>query len=436
MKRTKRTIAKILTVIGLSLVTSVGQCASLSIDEAVDLALNENTSLQITKQGERTARARLKQARGQKSPSFSAGGSVSESHVHRGDRRDNSSVDASVSMPLYSGGRNTANLKRAELDFDASKLRTERAKEDLRLEVIQAYFDVLEAQKTTEIDAESVKRYEAHLENVQQLFTAGSKARLDVLRTSVELTNARQTLIRSQNDHEVKLVALKNLLHLPQDEELILTEDFSFVPFESSMEDCLAYAFANRKDLQVDEYELKRSELAVTMARAGYLPSVNLSAGVGSSHKFNSPKDSSESYDATLSASWNFWDNGVTKGAVDEAKANRDIAELTVTRDRETIDLTVRQAYYNMREAEKRFEATRAAVQEAEESYFITSEKYRVGQGILIDVLDAQVALSTAKLNYTSAQYDYARYKATVENAIGLSIGQTPEILLIGNGAE
>jgi outer membrane protein TolC len=100
-----------------------------------------------------------------------------------------------------------------------------------------------------------------------------------------------------------------------------------------------------------------------------------------------------------------------------------------VKKDKEDIDLNVRQQYYNMREAQRRLIATQSAVKEAEEDYYITNEKYRAGQGIMLDILDAQVALSTAQLNYISAEYDYARYKAAVENAVGLDIGQSPNVI-------
>ena len=104
------------------------------------------------------------------------------------------------------------------------------------------------------------------------------------------------------------------------------------------------------------------------------------------------------------------------------AENQRDIARLTLDKDKEDIDLSIRQAYYNMREAEKRFNSTGDAVKQAEEDYFIAREKYRAGEGLMLDIIDAQEALSTARLNYISAEYDYARYKATVENAMGIGL--------------
>lgn len=65
-------------------------------------------------------------------------------------------------------------------------------------------------------------------------------------------------------------------------------------------------------------------------------------------------------------------------------------------------------------------QTTQVAIAKAEEDYFIAKEKYKTGEGIILDILDAQLALATAKNNYINAQYDYAVNKAKLENAMGL----------------
>ncbi len=402
---------------------SVGEAAALSIQEAVDLAMAQNTSLRITEKGEETARANLKSVRGANSFDVGLSGSLTDGRTNNESRQDNGSLSLRASIPIYSGGKNQANIESAEIGVDAALLKTERAREDLRLSVIQAYYNVLEAKKKIDISQETVEKYQAHLTNVEQLFTAGSKARLDVLRSSVELTNARQALLKAENDHEVKLLTLKNLLRIDAKEDLVLTEDFQFVPFHPEMEACVDYAYLHRKDLLIDLYNLKQRELDVKAARAGFLPSLSLSASTGASERFNPGSDNSHNYQVGLSASWNIFDSGVTEAAVDKAKTALDQAELTLVKDKEDVSFEVRQMYYSMREAERRLGVTRAAVSEAEEDYYIASEKYRAGQGILLDIIDSQEALATAELNFNSAQYDYARYKAAVENAMGLELG-------------
>ncbi len=427
-KRGRRKLVALAAGIALLFGGSIGEAAALSIQEAVDLALAQNTSLRITEKGEETARANLKSVRGANSVDLSLNGNLTDGRTNNEARQDNGSLSLRADLPVYSGGRNQANIESAEIGVDAARLKTERAREDLRLSVIQAYYDVLEAQRKVEIGQETVDKYQAHLTYVEQLFTAGSKARLDVLRSSVELTNVKQALLKAENDHEVKLLTLKNLLRIDAKEELILTEDFKFVPFHPRMEACVDYAYLHRKDLLIDVYNLKQRELDIQAARAGFLPSLSLSASTGASERFNPGSDHNHNYQVGLSASWNLFDSGVTEAAVDKAKTARDQAELTLVKDKEDISFAVRQLYYSMREAERRFAVTQAAVSEAEEDYYIASEKYRAGQGILLDIIDSQEALATAELNFNSAQYDYARYKAAVENAMGLELGQDPGI--------
>ena len=94
-------------------------------------------------------------------------------------------------------------------------------------------------------------------------------------------------------------------------------------------------------------------------------------------------------------------------------------AQATLAKDKNDIDLAVRTDYNSMREAEERFNSTQDAVRQAQEDFFIAQEKYRAGEGIMLDIIDAQEALSTARQNYISAQYDYARYRAAVESDMG-----------------
>lgn len=431
MKKRCRQYLTVLVAAGALLAPwSSAYCASLSVQEAVDMALENNLLIKIQEKGEETARAILKDARGRNSISLSAGGDISLAKRSSSDRSSTGVGRVGFSLPIYNGGRNAANIDSGNLEVQSSYLRTYREMENVRLSVIKAYYDVLEAQKTVAVRQESVNNYQAHLTNVQQLYSAGSRARIDVLRSSVELSNAKQNLIKAENSKEISLSTLKNLLLLDPNEPLTLTEDFSYREFRPDMDSCLTYAMENRKDLLVDANSLQQKELAIKSAKAGYYPSISLSMGANANHYFTSKNDDDQSVNAGVSISWDIFDSGVTEAAVDRAKAARDIAALTLKKDVNDVDLSVRKAYYNMREAEKRFSSTQAAVGQAEEDYFISREKYRAGEGLMLDIIDAQLALSTAKLNYISAQYDYARYKATVENEIGLGVGENVETVL------
>jgi outer membrane protein TolC len=421
----KRWIKAGVPFMALLMASPMAQAADLSLQEAINLALAQNTSLKVTQKGEDTAKYALEQAKGNNGVSVGLSDSLTTNKTKDTDRQDSNNVSLSGKLPLYSGGKNQANIKKAKIGVESTSLTTQRAQEDLKLSVIKAYYDALESKKTVGVRQETVDKYQEHYTNVSQLYAAGSKAKIDVIRSQVELSDARQNLIKAENSYEVDLAELRNYLNIDRSEPLNLTTDFSYLAFDQDMNACLDYAYANRKDLQVDKNKLAQQEQAIKAAKAGYLPTLNLSVGLSESQRFNPSSQNSHSASATLGLDWNIFDSGVTRAQVKSAETDRDIAKLTYQKDKENIDLAVREAYYNMREAEKRFNSTQDAVHQAEEDAFIAREKYRAGEGLMLDIIDAQEALSTAKLNHISAQYDYARYKATVENAMGVEL--TPE---------
>lgn len=420
----KRWIKAGVPFMALLMASPMAQAADLSLQEAINLALAQNTSLKITQKGEDTAKYALEQAKGNNGVSVGLSDSLSTSKTKDTDRQDSNSASISGKLPLYSGGKNQANIQKAKIGVESASLTTQRAQEDLKLNVIKAYYDALESKKTVGVRQETVDKYQEHYTNVSQLYAAGSKAKIDVIRSQVELSDARQNLIKAENSYEVDLAELRNYLNIDRSEPLNLTTDFSYLAFDQDMSTCLDYAYANRKDLQVDKNALLQQEQAIKAAKAGYLPTLNLSVGLSDSQRFHPSSENSHSASATLGLDWNIFDSGVTRAQIKSAETDRDIAKLTYQKDKESIDLAVREAYYNMREAEKRFNSTQDAVHQAEEDAFIAREKYRAGEGLMLDIIDAQEALSTAKLNHISAQYDYARYKATVENAMGVELTQ------------
>ena len=418
-QKRKTTLFSGLAVLLLTGAAHGGEARDLSLEDAVAEALAANTGLRVTRQGELAADAALRQARGKNGVSVSASDSLRWGKTNNETAQSSNGLNLSASLPLYTGGANRASIASSEIGVVAARLTTERAREDLKYEVIAAYYNAVEARKKIEVQREAVGNYDAHLKNVTALYEAGAQARIDVLRSSVELSNARRELISAESAYEVSLVTLRNLLNMDRGETLRLTTDVSYVPFEKSVQDCISYAYGNRRDLRVQKDTLAQRELAVDIAKAGKKPTVNLTVGAGLSSQFRPCSDTNRDVSASVGVNWNIFDSGITRAQIDAAEAERDTALLSVRRAEETIDLNVRKAYLNLREAEQRFTATGDVVKQAEEDYFIASRRYSAGEGILLDVLDAQLALSKAKQNDISARYDYARYRAQVENLMG-----------------
>ena len=410
--------------------SSVAAAADLSLADAVELALVQNADLRITKQAETAAIAALDEAKGDDDFSVNASGGYSLGRTWS-DRRNTTSsgLDAALkgSINLWDGGKSGGRIDSAKIAVLTAQLKTARAEEKLRLSVIEAYYNALQAKKTVGVNQAAVDNYQAHLTNVEQLFAAGAKARMDVLRASVELSDAQQTLIKSQNDYEISLAKLRNLVNMHREEPLHLTDDAAYSPFAQTLSDCLAFGAKSRKELWIDRYDVVRRELDVEVVKAGYAPQIDFSLSASANKEFEPASSDSRGVTAGVQLNWNIFDGGRKKARIEAAEAALDAARLQLEKDQNDVDYDIRAAYFGMKEAENRLRSTQDAVDKAKEDYFIAREKYRAGEGIMLDVIDAQLALSKAELNHISAQYDFARGKAQVESAVGQSLTKSEQ---------
>ncbi|WP_418627260.1 TolC family protein [Anaerosinus sp.] len=393
---------------------------TLSIDEAIDMALKNNYNIKIAEKDEAKAQAALKSAKSQQDPSVSANVSMGITDVNDNGFERSNNNNIRLSMPLYTGGKNELNIEKAKDSITASELALIRTKENTMLDTITAYYNVLEAEKIVAVDKETVDNYQEHLNDVKNLYQAGSTPKVDLLRSEVELVNAQQTLLKSQNSYDIAVSKLKNIIKFDSEDAIDLLDDVEYHAVERNLLECIAYAKENRVDLKKYQVAIEQAQKDIDIAKGDKKPSVSLSVGTGWNKQIL-PDHANHSLTAAVEASWNLFDGNITAAKIKDAELSLEQAELEYYKQADAIDLEVREAYLNMQEAEKRFHTTKVAVSKAEEDYFIAKEKYKAGAGVILDIIDAQLALTTAKTNYIQAQYDYASYKATLDNVMGVS---------------
>ena len=387
------------------------------MQEAVQTALTNNPNLQRTEQSIRVAEESLKSARGRKGISVSASGRANISKSEGVEEYENLSTGLTASVPLYSGKRLEAAIKSAQLGIDISKLEFSQAQDDLIYQVVTAYVNALENLATSRVDLETEKNLAEHEKMIAAQYDAGAKAKIDLLRAQVETSNALQNAARSHATYEV---ALTNLAALMSTDSIatLTVEDFETHLTLEDVEKYLSEAEENRLDLQADVLKIEQGELNVTSAKSGWLPSVDASVGTdlnAISRRWHITPDAT----AGISASWSIFDSGVTRAEVESAKVEVEQLKLAMDADLDSVQEEVITAHKNLRIALLRMTTTQRAVELAEEERFIATERYNVGEGILLDVLDAEVALSTAKKNNVSARYDVMRYSFDLAHATG-----------------
>ncbi len=332
--------------------------------------------------------------------------------------REEYSNTLSASMPIYTGGRLSGSIKAAKAGFKYALVGEQKAYNDMRATVTNGYYGLLQAGNMRELGRESVHRLEEHLKDVKAQYDVGVVAKVDVLRSEVELANAQQSLIKAENGYQLAEASLNRIIGLPLNTRLQLIQTLDYVPYDIDLDYCLDYAITNRPELEQARQGIEAAHGSLLVARSGYQPQVGVSASKSWSDK-EWPGDENGNWGVGVGVSMNIFDSGVTMSKIHGAKADLAKAEETYRDTNDAVMLHVRQSYLNMREAEKRIQTTQVAVSKAEEDYHIAQVRYMAGVGTNTDVLDAQVALTNAKTNYTQALYDYNTSKTDLQNAIG-----------------
>ncbi|MEG6586391.1 TolC family protein [Dendrosporobacter sp. 1207_IL3150] len=390
----------------------------LSLDDSIAAALKNNSAIKMALTDQERAEWGISEAKAGTLPSISAnaGGSRGSSGAGSSDGTNyNSSLK--LNWTLYSGGRTEGLINQAKLNADSSELNVAKTKQQIKLDTTTGYYSVLQARNMVSVNQDTVNNLTEHLKKVQAQFDVGVIAKSDVLRSEVELANAQQNLIKAQNSYDIAMSTLNNIIGAPLDTENILKDELVYAKNNLTIEDAVNHAFANRPELQQSKISIDSANQGIKVADSGRKP--NVSFGATESWSGNDFPGDNNNWSMNVMANWNLFDSGQTNAKVKQAKASLEKAEEQAVQTKNSVELEVRQSYLSMKEAEKRIETTHITVDKAVEDLKIAQTKYYAGVGTNLDVIDAQLALTQAKTNYTQALYDYNVNKAKLLKAIG-----------------
>ena len=411
-----------------------GETVELNLQQAMERAFNTNPAITIAGYERDSARASYNAARSSRWITISGThetnrGGYDDYHpvkdqitgaVGLSKEIGNShSNKLTASMPLYTGGKLSGSIKQAKAGYLISEQGLQKAYNDMRTTVTNGYFDMLQADNMQQLGRESVERLADHLKNVEAQYEVGVVAKVDVLRSQVELANAKQSLIKAENAYQIAEANLNKIVGLPMDTQLKLDDILVYAPYENDMQYCLDYAAKHRPELEQAKQQVEAAKGALRVAISGHMPQVAAVAQQKWSDN-NWPGDENGNWGVGVTVNLNIFDSGVTVSKIHGAEADLAKAHETYRDTVDLVNLDVRSNYLNMREAEKRIDTTKLAVSQAEEDYRIAQLRYMNGVGTNTDVLDAQVALTDAKTNYLQAMYDYNTCKTNLETAIGV----------------
>jgi len=409
----------------------------LTLKECVDLALEKNPAMLSAEKGVEKAEWQKKQALTGFLPKFSATYSFSRldeaptmsllgQTITRGTR-DNWSLDTSVTQPVFTGFSLLSQYKLAELGLDVAEITKVKTRMDLVLQVKDAYFGVLQAEKNLEVADQSVKQLEAHLEVAKNFFDVGMVPKIDVLQAGVKLAQAVQDRTVGENALNYARAALNTLLRREMDTPVVIEDILLYKPFDKVLSECTSQALELRPEIKAARRQIEITGQNVRLAESGYYPSVALSYNQTQAGDIwtvdGSPYHEAHSWNVVAVASWNFWEWGRTRDEVQASRSEVSKAEYALIQVNDAVRLEVKQSYLSLEAAGKNIFVAQKAVEQAQEYYRMSEERYREQVATSTEVTDAETLLSTARSNYYRTLYQYNLAWAALERAMGLDSG-------------
>ncbi len=330
----------------------------------------------------------------------------------------NYNTKLAVVQPLFNGGKEYVGRTQAKLAKDASLQDRERARQETVYNVVKAYYGLLVAREYRKVAAQSLETSEANVKLAEARYKAGAVLQSDLLRAKVQLAEVKEMMSRSGNSVRLAAAALNFAMGVPQTAEYEVSGTLAAQDVKTDMNELISEAATKRPDLLSMELNRRNAESSVTMARADYLPSLNLMAEADwNSDSFAGNDGKSWTVMAVLS--WNLFDGLVTRSRVKESLATSSKMRSLEEQTRSTVQLQVRQSYYNVTASLDRIASSASSVQEAEEGLRIVQKRYETGMTTFVDVLGAENSLIRARTNALQALYDNNIAQAELKLAVG-----------------
>lgn len=439
----KKFFATLAAAILLSNTTFAAEGMTLTLDEAIALALKNNRLIEQSAQDREAARWNLSAIRRRSGPTFSWSSTLTKIggryyHAYRerhaevigtpyeklypsyGSENANS---LNMSLPLYTGGRLENQREDARYALNSADLTLENSRQTVKYQAAAAYYQILHQKSLVDVQEQAVELLEEHLRTVNIQYEVGTVAKSDLLATSVQLANSQQALTSAQGNYQTAVAQLNNILGLPVDTEIAASSDINFIRYNLTEEQCLEYALSHRPDGIAANYAVKRAQAQTAAAKSGYRPNVNaIVQGSMSGENVFGTNHNQEQWTVGLQMSWNIFDNGVTSAQVKQSKSAELKAESQALQQIEQIQLEVHNAYINLKTAEKNIATTAAAVDKAEEEFSIAKIRYVEGVDTNLNVMNAQEKVVETRNNYYTALYNYNTSRAQLEKAMGVPV--------------
>ena len=416
----------ILVIVLLTGLSARAQTDAWTLSDCIAYALDHNLTVKQSELAVEQRDVELSTAKARRLPAFSASASENLS-FGRGLTADNTYSNSNTTstsfslggeLPIFQGFDISNGIKLGQLNLAAATADLEKARDDIRVAVAQAYLQILYNQELLRVAREQAAHDEQLLEQIKERFNTGKVSAAEVSAQQATLAQSRQSEIQAEGNLRISLLDLTQLLELPSPEGFsIVTPEVGDPSRILLMRPEAIYeeAVTVKPSVEAARLNVGYAELGIARAKGGYLPSISLSGGLGSNYYTNS-KYSSATFGEQLKNNFSqyvglsmnvpIFQRFNVRNNVRNAQLNLKGQQIQFESVKKALYKEIQQAYYNAVTAQARYAGSRESAESAREHYELTEEKYKVGKAGVADYNDARNSWLRAESEHIQARYE------------------------------
>lgn len=437
MKISIPTIVTITAIVTVTAITSplqaqsawtLRQCAEYAVEHNLQIKQQDNQRRQQELQLSTARNARLPEVSGSLGQNFSFGRGLTAENTYTNTNTSNTSFSLSTSIPLFTGFQIPNQIKLNQLNLEAATQDLEKAKNDIRMQVAQAYVQILYdmeirdvANRQIAIDSMQVVRLEAFVRN-------GKASEAELSQQRATLANSHLTATQAANNLRLSILAMTQLLELPSPEGFSIVrppvDDLSAIISTATVSPEIIYqeALGVKPEIMSQEIRLRATDHSIKIAQSGYYPQLSFSAGLGTNYyktsgftadSFGEQLKNNFSQYIGLNLSIPIFNRFQTRNNVRNARIEQETQMLALDNSKKTLYKEIQQVYYNALNAQAKEKSSMEALQSSKDAFTLMQAKYENGKATITE-------FNEAKNNYLKAESDMvqARYENLYQHAL------------------
>ncbi len=413
-----------LIAVSLLIAGSVSAATPWSLDSCINYAVAHNLTVKTREINAQSAQYDVTEAKDRFLPtlqaganqSFSFGRGLTSENTYANRNTQSFGWNLGLSLPLFQGLRNVRNLDYARTNLRMIVEQLESAKDDITLNVIAQYLQVLYAKEIEAVAAEQLTLSKSQLDRSRELFAAGKIPELDVAQAESQVAQDELSVVTAANDYSIALLDLAQLLELPS------TDDFEILPLADannaplpSPDAVYESALQINHGIRASHLSVEAAGKSVKVAKSGYLPSLSFSAGLGSSYYKTSGFDNENfgpqmhhnlSKSLGFSLSIPIFDAFSTRNSVRKARLQEISARLQLSETENQLYKAIVQAHTQAVAADKRLSAGEVASRSTLTALNAMQEKYNYGKANSTELDQAKTEYFRAVSTAVQAKYE------------------------------